>query len=873
MKYFFLTLLTFSSYFLQAQNPSIHLNTKNLPLEEVFNQIEQQNDYLFSYKNEDIKNITITVQADGIKIDAFLRQIFKPHQLDFEIVNDKYILVRKKQVQEEEIPLTLLKGQIIDSLTQQPLTGANVYLKKAQKGTYTDEKGSFQFEAKVENNDSLVVSYVGYQTLIFPATAFTNGKTPIVALPFFNFGANFIIVKDYLTDGIDLTQNGAVTKLKPNKIGAMPGQVEPDVLSSIQFLPGISNPDEKASDIYIRGGTPDQNLMMWEGIPIYHAAHYFERISAFNPFIIDEAEIYRSGFEAKYGGRISGLVNLKSADASVSESQFGAGTNFTHAYFYGKVAFVPQKTSAVFSIRRSIRDIWSSPSFDSLTLHNLEDIVQTRADLVDLPKHIKLVNDFNFLDANAKISHQLSAKDELSAAWFFGLNDFNNHWIDTKKDLDQLDKLDLTNQGMSLNWNRQWNKHFSSKISAIRSHFFYDYAYNVQDGNAPKPASVGKKRSKILEYQLHWDNTWIIRNKQKINAGYQYVDYDIGYEIKEERDNRNPANKETEYNKNLHVLYSTFSTNTKKPFNADIGLRMNYYSGFEKIYFEPRLRAGYRLSDTWSVHANAGQYYQFLSRLIEFDVNKESLRVPIWILSGEENIPVLRSQQLQLGLIFNKKGWVLDLQTYLKKVSGLTSFSIGFDIIDNRAFDIGEADISGIDILLKKRWNNYRTWFSYSLNKVTYHFPLLEEKSFPAFHDQRHFLQWANLLSVKNFEFSLGLKVASGRPYTFSDSYEEIPSPMMGGGSKFQLIIDEVNGLRLPVSSRLDASVLYHFFPKQRDKWKGIVGVSLYNILNQSSWLSRRYELMREVNGDAFISENNTRVLGITPNVVLRVEW
>ncbi len=248
-----------------------------------------------------------------------------------------------------------------------PLAYANVYVKKSQKGTVTQDDGSFSFSIPENGQATLVVSYIGYEEQTFPITIFTKKPCRSITLEYLDYGENFIVVTDYLTSGIQKNDNGGHTNIQVNKMGALPGLVEPDVLKTIQFLPGVTAPDGTASGICIRGGTPDQNLILWEDIPIYHAAHYFGSISAFSPYIISEAKVFRGGFGAEYGGRISGIIDLSSDVNPYSKRNFGAGFNFLNTFTHGQLQLLDKKIGVVYSVRRSVSDWWESPTFENFS--------------------------------------------------------------------------------------------------------------------------------------------------------------------------------------------------------------------------------------------------------------------------------------------------------------------------------------------------------------------------------------------------------------------------------------------------------------------------------------------------------------------------
>ena len=130
-----------------------------------------------------------------------------------------------------------------------------------------------------------------------------------------------------VTTGFDKIENDGSITVNPDELGILPGLTEPDVLQSLQLLPGISSPTESASDIHIRGGTPDQNLVLWDGIKMYHQGHFFGQISAFNPYITETINVFRSGTSSKYGDRISGVIDIRSSDKVHDSLHIGIGAN------------------------------------------------------------------------------------------------------------------------------------------------------------------------------------------------------------------------------------------------------------------------------------------------------------------------------------------------------------------------------------------------------------------------------------------------------------------------------------------------------------------------------------------------------------------
>jgi len=864
---------------LVAQTRVIEMPAQEVNLQEVISYLEEEYGFLFSYKNEAVKDIKVTPPAQPFPIQLFLSETLKNTKFEFEIVDKNFILLSdnvKTTIIEDESKLILLCGFVRDLNTQKALIGANIYLKKAQIGVSTDENGQFSLvtEDSVEN-DNLVISYIGYKEKRLPAVDFIKKPCQTVSLDYLEFDENMVVVKEYLTDGIKLKEETNSISFQPAKIGTLPGQAEPDVLNTIQFLPGITSPDGSASNICIRGGTPDQNLILWEDIPVYHSAHYFGMISAFNPYIIDEAEVFRGGFSSDYGGRISGVIDLKSKDINQEKPTIGVGVNMVNPYVYGKIPLLKNKASIVFSLRRSMAEIWRSPTYESITRRINQGVLLNIPIRDKIPPHIQLENNFWFLDSNIKGSYQLGDNTKISLAYFVGDNKFDSQITDNQANKIQADTLNLENSGISIALQHNWSQHFSTTLTSLQTDFGYVYDYGLVHFADNRPDNFGVKTSNIKEQQIKLTNTYQTIKNHQFKLGLELIKYDVNYKI------TNSA-REREFGENrdslsdLRVLHAAFNSSKEKNIGVDVGVRFNHFQKTNKFYLEPRLRLWYKPTESLNIHAHAGKYYQYLSQLVEFrGNNNEGIETAVWSLTGEIEVPVLEATQLQMGAIFDKNSWLIDGQIYFKRTEGLTSLATGFSANLGANYQLGTSNTKGFDLLIKKRWKGLRTWISYTLSKSDYLFPNFFDKEFAAPNDQRHIFNFALSQSFGKFKCSLGWRLATGRAYSLRENFDLRPPPN-GQMGPFNIVpvVPELNSGRLPNEHRLDATISYSILPKNGANWRGHIGLSLFNIYNQNNVYSRSFftELRRDMNEPVLTYANKTD-MGFTPNFVLRFEF
>jgi hypothetical protein len=217
--------------------------------------------------------------------------------------------------------------------------------------------------------------------------------------------------------------------------------------------------------------------------------------------------------------------------------------------------------------------------------------------------------------------------------------------------------------------------------------------------------------------------------------------------------------------------------------------------------------------------------------------------------------------------VYNKNGWNIDIEGYYKNIGGLTSFTIGFNNADE-LFSQGESKVLGLDLLLKKKINNYRTWLSYSLTNNEFTFNDINDgEPFPGNFDIKHYLTWAHTYEWNKFHVSLGWNLRSGTPYTKALGVAETDDG-------YEIEYDKINSDRLPFYQRLDISGTYKFNISENERWKGKLGFSLINVFDRKNTLSRTYEKRQSTTDNTeILREINKTSLGITPNLVFRIEF
>ncbi|WP_299883629.1 TonB-dependent receptor [uncultured Lacinutrix sp.] len=673
-----------------------------------------------------------------------------------------------------------------------------------------------------------------------------------------------VILTEYLTAGIKKQKDGSI-KVSPKNLGILPGLTEPDVLQSLQLIPGINSPNETATGLYVRGGTPDQNLVLWDGIKLYNTSHFFGTISVFNPYIINDVKLFTGGTKAKYGNSISSVIDISSQDKVPTKTKAGFGFNMTHADLYLKTS-ISNKLGIIVSTRRSYTNLINTFTFQNLSDRVFQNTKISEGNTFFESDPIKVTKDnFKFSDVTAKIIYKLSDKDEIVLSSLLTSNELDYEFLNEEFQDISTDKLNVKNSGVSFKWKHQYNDSFSQYLQAYNSQLDLNYL-GTNDFVIDNIDNRFTKKNAVNEYGISLHNDWDMDSKNNLNFGYKLSTNDVSYSFEYLFKNENLDGGRFYlklYDDNVNInnaIYTEYQHKEKDKWAVNIGIRGNYASLLEVFYVEPRLYYEKFLNSNFKIKASAEQLHQTVSQIEELLSVNFGIESDIWVLSDGNLTPLLKSQQASIGANYNKNGWNLDFDVYAKKVTGISSFKSGF-----RAFiSNGEGEVLGLDILLKKKINNYRTWLSYSLMKNDYTFRAIDNgEPFPAnFHIVNQF-NWSHTYQWNKFDFSLGFNFRTGIPYTKA----------LGLDDNSFIVYDKTNGDRLPDYHRLDFSSTYNFNISRNEKWKGKLGLSLFNLYNKTNVLNRTYRTKLTSDGEQVLREIERKSLGITPNIVFRVNF
>ncbi|MBO6880006.1 TonB-dependent receptor plug domain-containing protein [Winogradskyella sp.] len=656
-----------------------------------------------------------------------------------------------------------------------------------------------------------------------------------------------VMVSGYIVKGIDKLSNGSF-EIDVSDFDILPGLIDTDVLQAVQAFPGIQSINETVSNINIRAGSHDQNLILWDDIKMYQSGHFFGLISMFNPQITQRVSLTKNGSSTEYTDGVSGTISMETDKGVNKKFNGNIGVNFIDANGFVDIP-IGEKSSLQVAARKSISDFTETPTYNNF----FERISQDTEVENNTMSIINSDKEFDFYDASLRWIYKINDKEELRINFINVANElvFNeNTTLNTTEDSRQ-SSLSQNSIAGAIEYSKIWNHKWETVFEG------YETDYKLKSINANVLESQRfLQENKVSETSLKLKANYKINDRLQLLNGYHFVETEI----------TNLDDVDTPRFKLLvsevvrtHGLFSQISYTSKdRNTNLITGLRYNYIDKFSKHLIEPRLSFSYKFLDSFSLEVLGEFKHQNTSQVINFQNDFLGIEKRRWQLSNAKDIPVIQSRQGSIGLTFNKNGWLISADGYYKKVKEITTQSQGFQNQYEFERTSGFNEVRGLDFIVRKQINNFNSWLSYSYTNSDYNFEDLAEKNFPSNFNIRHALIFGTNYTSERLKLSAGLNWNSGRPTTRPIEGDEIVNDNINYGA--------TNSVELEDYFRVDVSALYNF--NLSNKTKANMGLSIWNLLDRKNIINSFYR----INGDE-VTEIKKRSLGITPNLVFRVNF
>lgn len=734
-----------------------------------------------------------------------------------------------------------LSGYVLDTDSKETLIGAAVYAPELKQGVYTNAHGFFSLTLN-RPITRLSVSYVGYTPRAFESLKPTSQSMTIElssseTLDEVVVTAESKQLRAPLAGALEIPVH--IIKATPALLG------ENDLMKSLQMTPGVQSGTDGSAGIHVRGGGPDENLIILDGVPVYNVDHLFGFFSVFTPEAVKKVDLYKGSFPARYGGRLSSVVDVRTNDGNLQRYHGTLSLGLLSAKAHLEGPIIKDRTSINISARRSYLDLLIQPF---------------------LPQDSK--GGFYFYDFNAKIQHRLSNRDRLYLSVYKGLDRFHANFTDSHNSSQSKMKgrFDWGNTLVNL----RWNHIFSDKLYADWTASYTRYHFNVEshykefnEGELTSDAHADY-RSGIRDLASHLNLHYIISPSWEMRFGAEYIRHRFepeayGYDaIGENRPSDEAIEALKKGNRVIPAhdgaMYVESKTLLGKHWLVNLGLRGALFAVDGKSYFslQPRMDIDYKISDQLALQLA----YAHMNQNVHLLTSTLTLPTDLWVPTTG-HIKPMTSDQVSLGAKLSLgKGWSLSGDLYYKQMSNILEYQDGASFIGNSTsweskVEMGRGRAYGLELMLMKQMGRTTGWIGYALSKSERRFSngsINGGRWFPYKYDRRHSINivLSHQLS-RRIDLSASWEMHTGGTMTVGVEHQHILSPdgdsersYRTEGSSISTYIPERNNYRLPITHRLNASINFNRYHKSgaRSIWN-ISIFNLYNAMNPSFILSR----------------------------------
>ncbi len=758
-----------------------------------------------------------------------------------------------------------VSGHIKDKKNGEELIGATCYFPDIKKGITSNEYGYYSITVPV-GTYKISFSYIGYETQILTLDLSKNQILDISLSDNIKQLGDVNVIgirKDRNVESTDMSMEKLPVKLV-KKLPSFMGEV--DILKTITLLPGIQSGGEGSSGLYVRGGGPDENLLLLDEAPVYNASHLLGFFSVFNSDAIKDIQVYKGGIPAEYGGKASSVIDIRMKDGNSQHlsGQAGIGNISSRLTLEGPI--IKDKWSFIVSGRRTYADVVGR----MIGIDELKD------------------NQLYFYDLNLKTNIEFSHKDRVYISAYTG---------------DDYFKL---GESLYMRWGNitgtaRWNHIFNGKLFSNTSLIYSKYDYSL--GVPSNSADQFDWNSRIEDYNFKQDFTWFLNTNNKIDFGLNIIKHHF-----------EPGNIDTSAGSffepikltNYNAISSAGYISNEQKFGTLLtvkyGLRLSVfqqigigkvreyinpnspqsdeiinetsYKGGDKIgspfiNLEPRISAKLSVSETSSIKTS---YNRMAQNLHLISNTNSPTPLDIWLPSNKYIKPLIVNQ-VAAGYFqnFYENTYETSLEFYYKDMQHVLDYKDGAELFLNEDLETelltGTGYAYGMELMIKKQEGQFTGWASYTLAKSMREIPGINNGNpYPSTYDRTHDLSLVSNYDInKKFSLSASWVFSTGNPVTYP-----VAKYYVQGNTLFYY--SERNSNRIPNYHRLDLSFNYNFKKNESRKFKQSLNVSLYNVYSRRN----AYSIYFRPNEDnsAVIEATRLSIVGsIIPSITYNINF
>ena len=728
-----------------------------------------------------------------------------------------------------------INGYVTETEKKETLIGATVEVLGANLGAYTNKSGFYSIGNIQPGSQIIRISYIGYETLYDTVDLKRGQELRIDYSLKLNSGETDEIIvsaeKEIEKREITVSKvNIPVKQLKNIRIGG-----EADIFRSLQYLPGILTSSQISSGLFVRGGSPDQNLVLVDGASVYNPSHLFGFISTFNADAIKDVELIKGGFPAEYGGRLSAVLNLTQKNGNKEEVEGNAslGLISSRASLEGPVG----NGSWFIGGRRTYLEL-------------------VKAFITEDPE--EPLPDFNFYDMNAKITQDLSDDDRIFASGFLSSDalDYSSFGLTMG--------MDVGNRTGALRWTHIFGSNYFSELLFSSSHYYNNLT-------ADQSGFEFIVNNTITDYTLKGSLDCFTTDKLTMKFGFEISHYDFDFKnifTGEDDTTSSSTLKEGVISLDIkdinYSLFGQFNYQINEVFSVQGGLRAGYWDFSEYRTYDPRLALRYRFTEDIAIKLAWGVFHQNLRLATQPDFSFFDTWLPT-----DTTLKPSRSDHYIFTIETDPfEGYKLNFDVYYKSFKNISELNNNM-LTAATASDVlymGDAESYGAEIFLQKSYGKFTGWAGYALGYIRSRFDSINGgKEFNPKYDRRHDLKIVGQYELNDtWEFGASFIFQSGQSYTGASSRFEarLPGRDIGKGI---LVPTQRYAYRLPPSHQLNVNAAYSF--KIWGAPSKLI-LDVYNVYNRRDIWFRYYD----TKGESTILKE-VRLLPILPSISMEVNF
>lgn len=808
------------------------------------------------------KQLDIKFSYDPALIEKVTGEFNTTQRLtDFTSVLEGSLPFKVQKVSEGYFTLTAIVSEyaltLVDSLESSTIQPPFFLLINSYPTDIQIEDGQALFSYKPSIYDTIIAYAPGYEKRLIPVDRLINNTQISINLMTHTLLLNDVLIEDYITKGINMNPIDHSITINVKNLPLLPGETDGDIFASLAALPGITTPDGRPGNLFIRGNSVDQSMILFDNIPIYHRGHYYGTISPYNPKVVDNVEVYRSGYHPRMGGRVGGAVFVNSDTDVTDKPHYGVGMNTLYALVYGKTPLANDKIGLSFGARHAYPTPIKSPKLNAISKS-----VFSATGLTDTEGNILAYPDVVFQDYHAKLIAKPHKKHKILVSGIY--SNTNLSYESPVSMTNDIESTDFENFGFNTEWSYQINELWSTSLINTYSKYTYD-------NRSETPILELFAVNRLTDYNSRFEisNAGTATHAIQLGLDYKWQSTEIDY--------RNilqigatPIAFASIESAHTFSPYANIEWIGAEKWFLQLGLRGTYYSPKSSLQWSPRLTANYSPMSWIHLKATAGLYHQYLSQVKNLEFGSGGFDNELWMLAGEMNGNIISGEQYMAGFMISGNQWLLDVESYYKTADGITYYE-DRRFNDRSGYFTADDALYGIDTYLKREVGEYTSaWlgYSYSNSKVT--LDTTNQVSYKSKYVQPH-VAYVGFAFQKNRwklsavgKFGSGLNAKSLEIAYAQVIYENAQANRSPGTPRAPDPFSDVPE-RYPNTHSIDLSASYKIPPSEDRRWSASFGLSVINTYNQENLIDRAFR-----GRSGFIDRT---ALGFAPNLMMMIEW